>query len=626
MSDQVKTTDQVKEATQKANNRLEKPPDGPEVRNASKEQLADALDRNPNRTKGMTELAYKDGFVDSPDKRSMELEAIDSAGNKLTIDKTSTKRQKDICLDPHPTRMMSAMTPEVEAKIKAERQAKHEQISQSATLMAIEAGKNPAMQAVALGRKHADSLPADDPQKQKLTELSRELAAKYSPEMRARYEQFDGGTHKAIKPENLTNTPEGWLTALQKIAQLPVDKQLQVIGSGLMAGIEQHQHDERERAWGRLIGTVQGTGEVLQGLAKIADFGAACLLGDNERAGKMGEEFGAALGQTIVGGVRLFQAADQYLYNIGYTGDYAKPFQDVVAVGQKLDQQWSGLPPKEQERIKTKLITELVVSGAIGAAGASTIQKASKFTEVLDAVAMQAKELHAVSKPVIKKAAKAVSGAVDDLLQPVGDTGMGVRMPIPKDAMKDETKMLMSKADDLGGQSGKRMHKGLDATGKPLTFSEDSGIELATARPGQDKLWEQPPVIRGDDVHVGLRENLPSGTKTIDRIVFKDGIAESIKSIDPRLDSYLDPSKFRNKLNEFVHKMELYEGQPNKRAGFKCTQDQIEEKIIHLGIPEGALNPDQVKVLEEVGRGVMKYNQSLPVDKAPIKIKVTVLQ
>jgi hypothetical protein len=136
--DQVKTTDQVKEATQKANDRLEKPPDGPEVRNASKEQLADALDRNPNKTKGMTELAYKDGFVDSPDKRSMELEAIDAAGNKLTIDKTSTKRQKDICLDPHPTRMMPAMTKEAEAKIKAEKQAKHEQISQSATLMAIE--------------------------------------------------------------------------------------------------------------------------------------------------------------------------------------------------------------------------------------------------------------------------------------------------------------------------------------------------------------------------------------------------------------------------------------------------------------------------------------------------------
>lgn len=469
MSEQVKTTDQTKEGTQRVNDRLEKAPDAPEIRNASKDQVDNAHAQNPIRTKGITELAYKDGFVDSPDKRSMELEAIDSAGNRVTIDKTSSKRQKDICLDPHPTRMMPAMTPEAEAKIKAPKQAKHEQISQSATLMAIEADKNPAMHPVALGRQHADSLPPEDPQKQKLTELSRELAAKYSPEMRARYEQFDGGTHKAIKSDNLTNTPEGWLTVAQKIAQLPMDKQLEVIGAGLLSGIEQYQHDERERAWGQLIGTVQGTGEILQGLAKIADFGAACILGDNERAGKMGEEFGTALGQTIVGGVRLFQAADQYLFNIGYTGDYAKPFRDVVLVGQKLDEQWSHLPPREQERIKAKLITELLESGAIGAGGASAIQKTSKFTEILDTIAVEAKQLHAAAKPAIKKAVKAINNAVDELVQPVGDTGMGVRMPISKDPLKDETKMLMSKADDVG-EHGPHSEKGTKGEPVPEKF------------------------------------------------------------------------------------------------------------------------------------------------------------
>lgn len=362
---------------------------------------------------------------------------------------TKTKKEHKVADDPHPTRMMPAMTPEADAKIKAEKQAKHEQISQSATLMAIEAGKNPAMQPVALTRQYADSLPDAHPKKQPLTELTREQAAALSPQMRARYEQVDGGTHTAITTENLTNTPEGWLTVAQKMAQLPMDKQLEVLGSGLMAGlVEQYQHDERERTWGRLIGTVQGTGEVLQGLAKIADFGAACILGDNERAGKMGEEFGTALGQTIVEGVRLFQAVDQYLYNIGYTGDYAKPFRDVVAAGQKLDEQWSHLPPREQERAKAKLITELVESGVIGAGGAGAIQKASKFTEVLDAVAVEAKALHAAAKPGIKKAVKAINNAVDELVQPMGDTGMGVKMPIPKDPLKDETKMLMSKADD----------------------------------------------------------------------------------------------------------------------------------------------------------------------------------
>ena len=203
----------------------------------------------------------------------------------------------------------------------------------------------------------------------------------------------------------------------------------------------------------------------MQGLAKIADFGAACILGDNERAGKMGEELGTALGQTIVGGVRLFQAADQYLFNIGYTGDYAKPFRDIQATGQKLDEQWSQLPPREQERIKAKLITEMIESGAIGAGGTSALQKTSKFTEVLDALAVEAKQLHAATKPAIKKAVKAINNAVDELVQPVGDTGMGVRMPIPKDPMKDESKMLMSKADDMG-EHPKHSEKG--TKGEPV--------------------------------------------------------------------------------------------------------------------------------------------------------------
>jgi hypothetical protein len=189
----------------------------------------------------------------------------------------------------------------------------------------------------------------------------------------------------------------------------------------------------------------------------------------------------------------------------------------------------------------------------------------------------------------------------------------------------NDTVNAMSKADGLGG-SERLVSKGVDATGKALRFSEDSGIELGAARLGQDGLWQEVPVVRGNEVHVGLGENLPSGTKTIDRIVFRDGVAESIKSIDPRLDSYKDPTGFRNKLNEYLRKMEFYEGQPNKRAGFKCNEDQIEQKILHLGIPDGSLTVEQVRVLEDIGRSVMKYNAGLPVDKAPLTFKVTVLK
>jgi len=294
-------------------------------------------------------------------------------------------------------------------------------------------------------------------------------------------ENFEGGAHQAITPEALTNSPEGWLAVTQKIAELPMDKQFEVIGTALMSGLDQYTEDERQRSWGRLIGTVQGTGEVLQGLAKIADFSAACILGDNETAGKMGAEFGTALGQTIIGGVRLFQAADQYLYDIGYTGDYARPFHDVVALGQKLDEEWSQKTPFEQERIKAKLITELVESGAIGAGGAGAIQKASKFTEILDTVAVETQQLHTVAKPAIQRAANAISNAVDDLVQPVGDTGMGIRMPIPKDTSRklEDYAVKMEGHRPSGDQAYRGDHDPYsrinDLTGRAKSYINETG-------------------------------------------------------------------------------------------------------------------------------------------------------
>ena len=55
-------------------------------------------------------------------------------------------------------------------------------------------------------------------------------------------------------------------------------------------------------------------------------------------------------------------------------------------------------------------------------------------------------------------------------------------------------------------------------------------------------------------------------------------------------------------------------------------EDDIEEKILHFGIPDQALTPEQMKVFDEVGRQVMKDNAILPPDKAPLRIKITVLK
>ncbi|MBZ0188010.1 MAG: hypothetical protein K8F91_17315 [Candidatus Obscuribacterales bacterium] len=162
--------------------------------------------------------------------------------------------------------------------------------------------------------------------------------------------------------------------------------------------------------------------------------------------------------------------------------------------------------------------------------------------------------------------------------------------------------------------------------GKPLQFTEESGIEMGMVRQGPDKLWEQAPFPRGDDVQVALGENLPAGTKTIDRVTFRDGVVESQKSIDLTAPSYDSPAKLESKLNDYVRKIQDYEGQPKPRQCFQMQRSQIDEKILHFGIPDGALTPQQIKVFEDVGRQVLKDNAALPPDKPPLKIKVTVLK
>jgi hypothetical protein len=316
----------------------------------------------------------------------------------------------------------------------------------TSSIVAAEARKNPSAEPVSLFLEHINKM-VPGPEKEIFRQLAREQAADISPEMKAKMERLDqarqqmadagleeGGTHQALSQDmlkgkvehshvlpaeqQLTNTPDGWLTAGQKIAVLPPEMQAKIIATGLMEGIQQHRHDEHERQWGALIGSVQGAGNVAVNLAKIADFSAYCIIGDHQRASEMGHEFGTALGQTTVSGVKLFGAMQQYSYEIGYTGDYAKPVKDVVAVGDLLNHQWSELSPREQERRKYQLITEMTADGLLAAGGAQAIGKAKKFTEVLDVIAEQAGRTAGRGIEASKKAARAVGNAVDELMQP----------------------------------------------------------------------------------------------------------------------------------------------------------------------------------------------------------------
>ncbi|MBZ0187535.1 MAG: hypothetical protein K8F91_14905, partial [Candidatus Obscuribacterales bacterium] len=215
--------------------------------------------------------------------------------------------------------------------------------------------------------------------------------------------------------------PLDWLGAAQKIAQLPFDKQLQVIGAGLSAGVNEYNHQQRERSIGALIGTVQGVGTVAVNLAKVTDFTAALIKGDKEAAGKGAAEFGEALGSSIVGGVRLFEGAHHYLNDVGkagYEGDYTKVFRDIDNLGKHLDKAWSELPPREQARIISKLGTELAADGLIGLGAAKAAGKLpGQFTKILDTIGNDAQRLHKAGKNINTKSVRAIEEAVDPLVK-----------------------------------------------------------------------------------------------------------------------------------------------------------------------------------------------------------------
>lgn len=203
--------------------------------------------------------------------------------------------------------------------------------------------------------------------------------------------------------------------AFSKLGKLPLDKQISVLSAGFAAGYEQYQHDEHERYWGRLIGSVEGVGSAFASVATVVDFGGAILWNDKKVAGEIAERFGKDLGTATFEGIRLFAAADKCLFDTGASGDYSLPFRQIMAAGTALNEQWAALPPREQERIKYRLITECAADVAMGAGGAQAVGKAKTFTGVLDAMAQHA--LHH-GPEAFERSKRALSASIREFFTP----------------------------------------------------------------------------------------------------------------------------------------------------------------------------------------------------------------
>ena len=311
-------------------------------------------------------------------------------------------------------------------------------------------------------------------------------------------------------------------------------------------------------------------------------------------------------------------------------------FEALGKVVMKASEGYSNLPEYEKGKVIGKVMFGMVnpEGSTEGAQAALKIadQVATHVDKaVWDTIDMTVKSLKDMAPDVAEQTKKMLfdymqgKGLIGTELQ-YADVPQGFfdRLQEPPGGGKGDN--VVFSMSDKGNEASGFKGGGMDSAGKPLSFDQESGIELGTVRQGQDKVWEQAPFPRGDDIHVVLGENLPAGTKTIDRVVFKDGIAEGQKSIDLTADTYALPNKLESKLRGYVHDMELYKGQKTARMDFKMQEQEIDQKILHIGIKDGAMTPEQKAVFEKVGKQIQEYNAALPVGKAPLKLKVTVVK
>lgn len=242
---------------------------------------------------------------------------------------------------------------------------------------------------------------------------------------------------------------------LAKIGSLPLDEQAQVLGAGIKAYSGEMSHQQFRIG----VGLVAGIGDGVVGLAQgaeslgktiigVAQFSRDVMANDPaavETAGKAGE----SLGKMMVAGVHVFGAADAYLGSLGAAtnvGDYTKVLRDVSWLGQQINSRWEAMTPEEKTRLTTKLAVENLGGLAVGF-GTDKLAKSIKVTEALEALGT---EVSAMAPSVRDNAEKLISRLTDELLpQPMGVAPDGRLMPVPRDRIRNDVNVLMSKADDL---------------------------------------------------------------------------------------------------------------------------------------------------------------------------------
>ncbi len=263
--------------------------------------------------------------------------------------------------------------------------------------------------------------------------------------------------------EEVVITPQA---ILERIGSLPLDKQAQIVGTGIVTFQQELDHQKYRIFVGAVAGfgdaavsLTEGVENLGKSVSAVAEFSRELATNDPAALGKAAQAKEAA-GKLFVGCVGLFTIADSYLGDVGATGDYAKPFRDIAWLGQKIDERWQAMSPEEKTRVVTKAATENLAGLAVGL-GTAKLAKSMHVIEALEQLGKDASQLGGAARA---KSGKFIESILDELLpQPMGVTPEGHLMPIPrtpKDSFVEVIKpkapnenIMLSKADDIGEHS-----------------------------------------------------------------------------------------------------------------------------------------------------------------------------
>ena len=244
----------------------------------------------------------------------------------------------------------------------------------------------------------------------------------------------------------------------ERVAALPLHQQALVLHAGIQAYRQELDHQQFRIA----VGEITGLGESVVGVARGADSlgKSICdvaqfsqdIAENNPRAQETAAQAGQSFGKLLVGGFKVIAVADNYLGSVGAAtvdGDNTKAFRDISALGQKMNERWQAMSPEEKARIATKATIDNL--GPIAAAGTGAkLARSMDIAGALQELGAGARVLGAKER---EKYSNVIAGIWDECRpQPMGLTTDGRLMPIPRDRLKTDGNMLMSKADDLEGK------------------------------------------------------------------------------------------------------------------------------------------------------------------------------